>query len=177
MSAFLKKLQNKDSNILIFLNSSMKCGVLDIVMPIITYIGSFSFATAICVVYFFIPLITFKVIAIKTASSLILSSLIARLIKITVNRIRPYILINNLNIKKIGIDNYSFPSGHTTSAFSIAVMLALFFPHIAVITVGIAFLVGVSRMYLGVHYPTDVLVGMLLGTFSSFVVYFYAILL
>jgi undecaprenyl-diphosphatase len=79
--------------------------------------------------------------------------------------------LQNLNIRKIGIDDYSFPSGHTTAAFCIAVMIALTIPHLSVIAISIAIAVGISRMYLGVHFPSDVLVGMLLGSITSLSVF------
>lgn len=139
-------------------------------MPIITYIGSAIFGIIFCIISFFY--FKTKILSIETATALIVSSLIARFIKVHVSRIRPYITLKNLYTRKIGIDNYSFPSGHTTAAFSIGVMLALSIPSIAFFSILTAAAVGVSRMYLGVHYPTDVFVGMLLGTITSLSIYF-----
>ncbi|MBC8061094.1 MAG: phosphatase PAP2 family protein [Clostridiaceae bacterium] len=171
MSALLERIQRKDSSILLLFNNNMKCRILDFIMPFITYLGSFTFSVTLCVVCFFIPLDIAHSLAIKTASSLIISTVAVRSIKITVNRIRPFLTLENLNTKKIGIDNYSFPSGHTTSAFSIAIIFSLYFPIATPLLVTLACGVGISRMYFGVHYPTDVLVGMILGTICSYTVF------
>jgi undecaprenyl-diphosphatase len=58
----------------------------------------------------------------------------------------------------------SFPSGHATTAFATAVVLAAWYPRQAVVFVGLAALVGLSRILLGAHFPSDVLAGALLGS-------------
>ncbi len=63
--------------------------------------------------------------------------------------------------------DYSFPSGHTAAAFSVAAIFALNFPAVMYNLAGLAALVGVSRMYMGQHYPTDVAIGALLGAGSG----------
>ncbi len=57
----------------------------------------------------------------------------------------------------------SFPSGHATTAFAAALVLALWYPRWAGVFVGLAVLVGLSRVVLGSHFPSDVLAGALLG--------------
>ncbi len=87
------------------------------------------------------------------------------IIKYAVNRPRPY--ATHPDLKPLSEEkSRSFPSGHTSSAFSIATSLSLNFPKWYVIVPAYAWAsaTGYSRMYLGVHYPSDVLTGAVLGT-------------
>ncbi|MEO6304381.1 MAG: phosphatase PAP2 family protein, partial [Bacteroidia bacterium] len=69
--------------------------------------------------------------------------------------------------------SFSFPSGHTNAAFCTATSLSLTFQKWYVIVPSYAWAcaVGYSRMHLGVHYPTDVLGGIIVGTGCSFITY------
>ena len=87
------------------------------------------------------------------------------LLKYAVNRDRPY--VTHPDLHPLGSESSrSFPSGHTSSAFSIATSLSLNYPKWYVIVPAYAWAsaTGYSRMYLGVHYPTDVLAGAVLGS-------------
>lgn len=70
-------------------------------------------------------------------------------------------------------DQFSFPSGHTSGAFAAATALMLFYPHTAPFAYGWAALVGVSRVTLGVHFPTDTLAGATMGTLMTLLAGFW----
>ena len=93
-------------------------------------------------------------------------------VKAIVNKPRPHEADPTLIALK-NAKNGSFPSGHTSEAFATATSLTLITKkwYVAVPAYSWASLVGYSRMYLGVHYPADVLGGALLGTGSAFLSY------
>ena len=64
-------------------------------------------------------------------------------------------------------DRFSFPSGHSAAAMSVAFVYAFAFPQLAIVLVPLAFLVGASRVCLGVHYPGDVLIGQLIAVLTA----------
>ncbi|AWI07260.1 phosphatase PAP2 family protein [Clostridium drakei] len=168
----LNHIQHSDTFLLKTINISLKCKCLDIIMPLVTRLASNFSLITFCLFTELNPNYFIHMVGVKCTISLILSTIVSQIFKKSVSRIRPFLIVNNLNIKKIGIDEYSFPSGHTTAAFTICVMISLFCPSIAFLLILLASLVGISRIYLGVHYPSDVFAGAILGTLSSFLVFY-----
>lgn len=105
-----------------------------------------------------------KTIAVSTAITFAL--------KYSINRLRPF-AADSLIIKAGSGGDPSFPSGHTSLAFATATSLSFAYPKWYVIIPSYlwAGTVGYSRMYLGVHYPTDVFAGAVIGTLSGYLSY------
>lgn len=104
--------------------------------------------------------------------SIIVSTVVSKSMKYIINRERPFVTYPYLEKRSDG-GSPSFPSGHTEAAFATATSLSLAFPKWYVIVPSYIYAgsVGYSRMHLGVHYPSDVLAGALVGTASSYFTY------
>ena len=86
------------------------------------------------------------------------------LLKNLVERARPFDKIPGLQFLIRKPHDFSFPSGHTSSSFAVATVFLATLPlWFGLTALGIAAVIAFSRMYLGVHYPSDVLCGMVLG--------------
>jgi membrane-associated phospholipid phosphatase len=106
------------------------------------------------------------------AESLAASSLVTLGLKYTFKRQRPFVT-DPLIVSAGSGGNPSFPSGHSSEAFATATSLYLAFPkwYVAVPAYAWAASVGYSRIYLGVHYPSDVLAGAVIGAGSAWLMY------
>lgn len=170
-----RRLKQFDDLFIELINNKIKNKFLDTFMYRITDLGG-AIATSL---YSLIILVfgnyKFKLIGVESLMVLGISQTIVQLTKLLYGRERPYNSMENLNTFNIQLRDYSFPSGHTTASFSIATTLALNIPILSFLVFTLAFLIGISRIYLAVHYPTDVVVGILLGVSSSVFVHIYLI--
>ncbi len=161
-----------EPNILLWIQDNLRNDVLTPFFVVITSLGNAGILWILISAGLLIPKKTRKV-GILCVAALLFSFLIDNvLLKNLVARTRPYEVIEGLTyLVKKPVD-YSFPSGHTGTSFATAVVLFLSFPKKYSFWFPVlAFLIGFSRLYVGVHYPTDVLAGAIIGTLIADCVY------
>ncbi len=103
-----------------------------------------------------------------------ISAIVANILKYTIDLPRPYTVYPFIHKLSYG-GSPTFPSGHTTDAFAFATAVALLFRKWKIIVPAFtwALLIGYSRMCLGVHFPSDVLAGAVLGTICAYGYYLF----
>ena len=128
--------------------------------------------------YFYILLTSFlywnisKKEGFKLAAAFIYSSVLNSVLKISFHTARPYEALDTVSGKRIHTaGGYSFPSGHTQGAATFFITLAQIIRRrvFTIIAIIVILLVGLSRMYLGVHWPADVIGGLLIGLMVSYI--------
>jgi undecaprenyl-diphosphatase len=107
-----------------------------------------------------------KVALIMLASSAV-GLAVYKYLKRTFVRERPFIRHAGISLAGAPLDRYSFPSGHTLHAVAFTWQACAAFPELSLVLVPLALSIAASRVVLGLHYPTDVLVGALLGAASG----------
>jgi|SRR5688572_28847086 len=101
--------------------------------------------------------------SVRMAMTGVVGVLIYKALKHTLVRERPFIASAAISLGTAPLDRYSFPSGHTLHAVSFTTMTVSQFPEFAILLVPLAALIAASRVVLGLHYPSDVAAGALLG--------------
>lgn len=140
---------------------------LNVLMRVVTVFGGAVFSVGTVLLFLLVADGQAKQAAIVAAAGLSGSFAAVQWIKKIVKRFRPYLVMAEIKLLGKPLKDHSFPSGHTTSIFSIVTAFAMTFPTVAAWGYGLASLVGISRIYLGFHYPTDVLAGVLIGVVFS----------
>ena len=141
-------------------------------MVIATYAGTGGFIWWIALVIPFIISSSYRMTGVILIVTLTVNYLISEvLIKKTVGRIRPSALLSEDEMKITKPKDYSFPSGHAASSFSVCAVTMFYCPSfIWIPSIIAALLIAFSRLYLRVHYLSDVVVGIDLGLFNGFAV-------
>mgnify|MGYP001391140461 FL=1 len=169
----LNKIIELDKAVMIFFNKSITNSLFDFIMPIIT---SKDFLTVIgMLLIFYLTVfcgkkgrITILVLVFAVGSS---DAICAQIIKPWVGRIRPSHEFNefiNLLVSKGG--KWSFPSNHAANSFAFATVLSYFFEQKKVVLYTLASIIAFSRVYVGVHYPLDIIFGAVVGYILSWFV-------
>lgn len=145
---------------------------LDKVMMSITKLGDAGiFWIVLTALFLLLP--KMRKVGIVMAAALIVDALLCNVVfKNLFARTRPYDVNTTVQLLIEKMNDYSFPSGHTAASFaSVTALYLTGQKRLWKITLVLACLIAVSRLYLYVHYPTDVLGGMLLGIVSGYLGY------
>lgn len=155
------------------LNQAGSNPALDIMFVALTLLG------ASYVIVWLVPLAWLrgrKELAFDLLVLLVLLSVVVEVLKIVTNRERPYAFLEDVNLLSYGgatsATDPSFPSGHTTRVFAFATLISLRGNRKTwALSLTLAALVGVSRVYLGLHWPSDVLAGILVGIILALMIH------
>ena len=156
-------LQKFDFFILNSIYEFFKCDFLDKIMPLITALGNGG-AIWIVIALIFLCFKKLRKTGFAIAIALILGVIIGNLfLKNIFCRIRPFDLAEGINLLINAPKDFSFPSGHTLSSVSSATVIFLCNKKMGIYFLVLAILIAFSRLYLYVHFPSDVLAGAVLG--------------
>ncbi|AZO94272.1 phosphatase PAP2 family protein [Halocella sp. SP3-1] len=173
MNSIADKLLIKDVQVFNYLNKRLKNNLVNRLMLFITHLGGAPFTISFTIFFILIKPSFHPYLGWELLLVLASSHLLVHIIKRLINRQRPYVELGNIEILIEPFESYSFPSGHTTASFSIALTLSFYLSFLFPIVILLALLVAISRVYLGVHYPSDVLVGIMIAFIFSFLVHYY----
>ena len=162
-----------DLPILDWIAENLYCAFLDAVMPLITLLGDAGiFWILIAVVFLLIP--RYRKTGLAMGAAFLIGLLICNVtMKPLVARIRPYDFQlehfgKNIKLLVATPHDFSFPSGHTLASFEAATAIMIRSKKAGIPAMALACLIAFSRMYLYVHYPTDVLFSVVMGIGIAF---------
>ena len=163
----LEKIYSTDFMILDWIQGHLRCGWMDWLMPKITFLGEAGLIW-IVILLLFLWMKTRRKCGLKMAVSLVIYLLLGQFIlKNIFARPRPCWVNTAVEMLVKVPKDYSFPSGHSIASFAGAGALLHYSKMLGVPAMVLANLIAFSRMYLYVHFPTDVLAGAVLGTVSA----------
>lgn len=152
-----------DESLLFFIQSNFHAIVLDKIMIATTLIGNLAIIWLVAAVI----LLAFKnsrSVGIMVIMAVIFSFIMGEgILKHIIQRPRPYDIFPAVQLLVAKSTAYSFPSGHTTTAFAAVYVMSGYLKRYAWLLWGLAGLMAFSRLYLFMHYPTDIIAGILLG--------------
>ena len=164
-------IQNVDFSILFWIQENIRCAFLDVVFPFVTSLcndGEIWILLGIVLLFFK----KYRKFGIFVLVGMLLGAIIGNeILKPLIARPRPchiYEMLPDMLIDVPKLTSYSFPSGHTTSSFIAATVLVRANKKFGFFAIPLAFLIAFSRMYLFVHFPTDILGGVVLGVLIGF---------
>lgn len=166
--AFMDFLLQLDGNILLAIQEYIRHDWMDSFWKFITSLGDSGWFWLTVSLLLLIPRKTRKA-GITAIAAIAIGALITNVtLKNLVARTRPYEVVEGLTLLIGKQHDYSFPSGHTCASFAAALVYYRMLPRFwGTASVILAALIAFSRLYVGVHYPSDVIAGLFIGAFAA----------
>ena len=162
-----------DRTIFYLINRDCRNHLFDIAMPIITRLGSGEFLGIAALLIIIFAKKRHKIYGIFLMAGLTLIYYPVSILKNWIARPRPFTVLPDVHF--IGFEKgFSFPSYHATAAFMAAIICAYFFRKCSSVFFVCALFIGFSRIYMGFHYPADVIAGALIGSTAGLVLVYAA---
>ncbi|MDK2820619.1 MAG: undecaprenyl-diphosphatase [Clostridia bacterium] len=168
-------LYERERHIFCYVNQRLQCSLLDRAMPWFTFLGSAAFVIILSLTMVIMGREQTRWAGCQALFTLLGSHLVVHYSKGWIRRHRPYLTLPGTRYLAKPWQDFSFPSGHTAASFSLAVVFALNFPGFTLPLITAAGLTGFSRLYVGMHYPSDVLGGATVGILFAYTVHFLTI--
>ena len=157
-------LQALDEAILLFLQTHVRCGIFTAALTFLTHLGDAGLLW-LAIAAVLLGQKKTRRSGLELSASLGLTALLCNcVLKPLFARPRPFLCVESLELIIPALDSYSFPSGHASSSLAAATTLTLTLGRRGAWSYLPAGLIAISRSYVGIHYPSDVAAGALLGT-------------
>ncbi|MFK5914466.1 MAG: phosphatase PAP2 family protein [Woeseiaceae bacterium] len=170
--AMYEKAFNFDMKLCGFFNRACHYNFIKLFFSVISRLGNGVFWYALMLM---LPLF-YGIEAVLVVAQMLVAGLSGTLVylylKKRTKRARPYTVNGGIELGTQPLDQYSFPSGHTLHAIGFSMIVCYYYPEFIIFLVPVSILVAFSRMILGLHYPSDVLVGAGIGFTTAVTVLF-----
>lgn len=165
-----------DYSVLNAIRDTLQCEFLDFLMPIVSFLADIGWFWIVCAIVCLIFRPTRKM-GLTMGIALLLGVILGNaLLKNLFDRIRPYAVEGYEAIREAllvsELSDGSFPSGHTTASFAAALSIFFYRRDFGIAAFVLAALIAFSRLYLFVHYPTDIFAGIIVGLLCAVLSYF-----
>jgi len=164
MSRLFVKFQEYDRNVFMWINGRLHNRFMNFWLYYFTHLGGATASIAVSLLIWLLAPAPWSTTGLQACIALAVSHIPVAIAKKLYPRIRPYLALPDAITFRNPLTDHSFPSGHTTAIFSVTVpFMAMDFILLCAL-LPVALIVGFSRIYLGLHYPSDVLAGATIGT-------------
>lgn len=167
MSRVITWLKMSDQRMFFLVNRKFNHAFLGAILSRLTHLGGATATILITLcVWFFTPK-PVSTVGMQAFIALAVSHIPVAIVKRVYPRLRPYLVLPDTITCEKPLKDHSFPSGHTTAIFSTVTPFVIAFNWLGFVLIPLAIAVSYSRMYLGLHYPSDVAAGCLIGCLTA----------
>jgi len=161
-------LSSMDNYLFYLINKGCSSHFLNVIMPLLNELGSWKILLPVAAMLLFLRKKEARALGVLLLIGLFVSYSVVFILKIWIARPRPFFVLSDVNLL-IKDRSFSFPSGHATNVFMAATLLFIYSKklyYLYIAAIGVAF----SRIYLGVHFPSDVIAGALIGIIIGYAI-------
>lgn len=163
MRLYLNRMHQLDSHVCVAVNHTSQYRIIRNVFRMVSRLGDGAFWYFLMMAIFIIHGADGIAPVLHMCLAGLAGTLLYKWLKGKTLRPRPYEVHQNISLTGTPLDKFSFPSGHTLHAVVFSVVAISYYPQLSILVLPFTAMVGLSRVVLGLHYPSDVLAGALIG--------------